>query len=412
MQRFACAVGLLALVGVAAIGCGSSGNVGHADAGRDGPMSSGGAGGSAGAAGVVGTGGSGNAVGGAGTGGSGGAAGIGGSAGVAGTGGASGSAGTAGTAGTGGSPGTAGTGGAGGAGPGGSAGNGTAGTGAAGAGGAGTGTAGAGAAGAGGAGMGAAGAGGAPAMWRIEPSGTTKGLVAIWGSSATDIWAVGYGTVVHNDGTGWRSVSIGQATNDDLIDVSGSGPDNIWIVSGSTHHVAWHYDGTSWSTSTINQTCFSVWTSGPNDAWAVGQTAISHYDGVSWTTTTPPDNVEHYAVWGSGPDDVWTVGVASPFNVAHKDVLGWTASTLQFGPRPNIINGIWGVASDKVWIASDDQNWGLVARWDGRTWSDMGVMLPSKLYSVWASGEDDIWAVGYNEIVHYDGNIWSVFEPY
>jgi len=56
-----------------------------------------------------------------------------------------------------------------------------------------------------------------------------------------------------------------------------------------------------------------VWGSSPTDIWAVGDEAtIVHYDGTSWSLSTvalAPGIVPDFrGVWGSGADDVWAVG--------------------------------------------------------------------------------------------------------
>jgi hypothetical protein len=46
--------------------------------------------------------------------------------------------------------------------------------------------------------------------WRSFPSGMTCTLYGVWGSEASDVWAVSEcGTILHWDGTGWTSVSSG-----------------------------------------------------------------------------------------------------------------------------------------------------------------------------------------------------------
>ena len=58
------------------------------------------------------------------------------------------------------------------------------------------------------------------------------GLIAVWGSSATDVWAVGSGgTILRNDGSGWKLVPSG--TTETLYVAWGTGPGDVWVV-GST----------------------------------------------------------------------------------------------------------------------------------------------------------------------------------
>ena len=47
-------------------------------------------------------------------------------------------------------------------------------------------------------------------VWSSVYSGTTEFLEGVWGTSASDVWAVGFGgTILHYNGTTWSSVSGG-----------------------------------------------------------------------------------------------------------------------------------------------------------------------------------------------------------
>ena len=55
------------------------------------------------------------------------------------------------------------------------------------------------------------------------------GFQAVWGSSDTDVWAVGDGgTAVHFDGQAWTLVAIGATEN--LTSVHGTGPNDVWVM--------------------------------------------------------------------------------------------------------------------------------------------------------------------------------------
>src|ERR1019366_4534722 len=65
----------------------------------------------------------------------------------------------------------------------------------------------------------------APHVGVILP--TTNGLQSIWGSSNSDVWAVGdMGTIVHFDGHTWALVPSGVTEN--LTCLTGTGPKDVW----------------------------------------------------------------------------------------------------------------------------------------------------------------------------------------
>ena len=74
---------------------------------------------------------------------------------------------------------------------------------------------------------------------------TTSSISGVWGSSGTDVFAVGHGgTILHYDGTGWSSMSSG--TSSTLKDVWGSSASDVFAV-GAGRGTILHYDGSSWS---------------------------------------------------------------------------------------------------------------------------------------------------------------------
>jgi hypothetical protein len=113
--------------------------------------------------------------------------------------------------------------------------------------------------------------------WSSVNSVTPNDLHGIWGSSATDVYAVGLsGTILHYDGTSWTAEQSG--TSNDLYGVWGSSATNVYAVGNSGTIL--HYDGTSWSlkSSGTNYNLRSVWGSSSTDVFAVGDYAtILHY---------------------------------------------------------------------------------------------------------------------------------------
>lgn len=68
-------------------------------------------------------------------------------------------------------------------------------------------------------------------------SGTTETLYAVWGSSATDVWAVGArGTILRWRGSSWAPVPSGTAN--DLYAVWGSGGD-VWVSGANGTVLKW-----------------------------------------------------------------------------------------------------------------------------------------------------------------------------
>src|SRR5258705_12876346 len=106
-------------------------------------------------------------------------------------------------------------------------------------------------------------------VWSSVPSGTTEILFGIWGTSTSDVWAVGNnGTILHYNGTSWSSVSSG--TSEFLFGIWGTSTSDVWAVGDNGTIL--HYNGASWSSigSATTDHLAGVWGAGASSVWAVG----------------------------------------------------------------------------------------------------------------------------------------------
>jgi PKD repeat protein len=109
-------------------------------------------------------------------------------------------------------------------------------------------------------------------------TGGTGSLRDVWGSSGSDVFAVGASsTILHYDGTGWSAMTGGTGS---LRDVWGSSGSDVFAVGGSGTIL--HYDGSGWSAmdSGMGWGLGGVWGSSGSDVFAVGSAGtILHYGG-------------------------------------------------------------------------------------------------------------------------------------
>ena len=112
--------------------------------------------------------------------------------------------------------------------------------------------------------------------WQIVHDDLEGALLSVWGSSATDIWAVGGDPteastpmVIHFDGTTWERLDPG--TQGDL-----------WWVFG--------------------------FAGGPVYMGGAGGRILRYQDGVFTLMTTPDTGLTVFGIWGASPSDVWAVG--------------------------------------------------------------------------------------------------------
>jgi hypothetical protein len=269
---------------------------------------------------------------------------------------------------------------------------------------------------------------------------------SIWGSSGSDVWAVGSGSLggllFHFDGGAWTSAfnplsdagAGGFSNNASLGGVWGSSSTDVWAVgddqSGATYGTILHNDGTGWQSVTVPSSAFppglptslsGVWGSGPGDVWAFGATAtggggysvLLHYDGGSWAVASNPfsgaDEQRQFVVgWGSSASDVWALGAIG--TVAHYDGGSWSNVWDTTG---NNLSGVWGAATDDVWAASNisGNNGGELLHWNGKSWASAFVTdggLQPQFGSISGSGSSDVWiASGTGGAFRWDGTSWS-----
>jgi hypothetical protein len=111
----------------------------------------------------------------------------------------------------------------------------------------------------------------------------TCNCVDLWGSSEKDIWAVG-SAILHFDGTRWTSV-VPEGSGILLWRVFGNSASDVFAVGYGGD--IWHFDGTAWSRmSTAGLTSailWDVWGSGPRNVYAATDSgSVLHYNGDGW----------------------------------------------------------------------------------------------------------------------------------
>ncbi len=238
--------------------------------------------------------------------------------------------------------------------------------------------------------------------WNTMNSGTSMGLNGIWGSSATNVFAVGWsGTILHWDGTSWTVMNSG--TQRDLSAVWGNSANSVFAVGGMQTILYWN--GTNWTKMTtpeLESSFNAVWGTAYNNVYVVGSDGdIYHFDGTVWTAMDSGTKATLYAIWGSSTSDIWAVGSATAHT--HYNGSAWSSS-----PFPLMITytGLWGTSASNIYIACVNVMTasGLVRHYDGSSWSTLTAPNGPPLNGIWGSSNFDIFVVGdEGTILHYGG---------
>ncbi len=236
--------------------------------------------------------------------------------------------------------------------------------------------------------------------WGSMNSGTSNYLAGVWGSSSSDVFAVGgFGTILHYDGSTWSSMSSG--TSKSLEGVWGSSGSDVFAI-GEAGTIL-HYDGSTWSpmSSGTSNYLWGVWGSSGSDVFAVGHFGtILHYDGSTWSSMSSGTDKNLYSVWGSSASDVFAVGEAG--TILHYDGSTW--SSMSSGTSV-YLRDVWGSSASDVFAVGDSN---IIRHYDGSTWSGISTGTGVFFYGVWDISASDVFAVGSGGTIrHYDGSTWS-----
>ena len=243
------------------------------------------------------------------------------------------------------------------------------------------------------------------AQWSVkEPSQYSTTELSVWGFSPTSAYvvggngALGSATIGHYDGYVWTQQLIPSTTL--LRGVWGSSESNLFAV-GAGGTILHSGDGSNWSsqTSPTDTTLYAVWGTSASDVFVVGAggTVLRTQDGgVTWQQLATPTTQDLRGVWGSSATDVYAVGLGGV--VVHFDGSSWVseASGVSFTLR-----GVWGSSQSDVYVAGLSG----VLHYDGSTWS----VSQSGYFGTAISGTSatNIYVVGGLGPLHFNGSSWQ-----
>lgn len=143
----------------------------------------------------------------------------------------------------------------------------------------------------------------------------------------------------------------------------------------------------------------SVWGSGPDDVWAVGEAGtILHWDGQRWSGGAFPPAFERSTelrqVTGTARDDVWAVGLLGV--AIHYDGKAW--SMVETGTT----DGLLAVAASAagVWVGGEG---GLLMQWNGRSFEKRSSGVTDHVRSIALVKPGDVWVSTSGELARGDG---------
>jgi len=167
-----------------------------------------------------------------------------------------------------------------------------------------------------------------------------------------------------------------------------------------------------------------VWGTAANNVLAISALEVRKFNGTSWIVGPMVPELEEGTGHRGGAPAVRALGgfdAASTFLSAVTipgegspdagrgimiKVMGMTG-TVAMPMRSLYAQGIWGRAANDVWAVGGDY----AIHWNGSAWENRstGIMQNADLQDVWGSSESDVWAVGAG-VYHWEGGSWRQVE--
>ncbi len=200
--------------------------------------------------------------------------------------------------------------------------------------------------------------------WSAQDSGTQEDLEAVFAASPTAVWAVGgtnAATIVKSTGNGKWTTETPPDPNAFLYGVWGSSATDLYAVGagGAILHSTGDGQWAAQTSGTMNS-LHAVWGSSANDVWVVGTNMILHSTGNGkWTAEKMAPMASLWGITGRA-GDLWAVGSATVNNSnvgvvyrSHGDGC-WAAVKIPASPP---LWSIWSNGTDLLVVGCHtDQN--------------------------------------------------------
>jgi hypothetical protein len=129
---------------------------------------------------------------------------------------------------------------------------------------------------------------GSGTSWTPEDLSPGVRVEEIWGSSATDVWAFGVAGAFHratSPTVTWQRYALSDRP---IRSVSGSGPNDVWVVEAGTPNKLWHWNGSAWAIVDTGATfpVIAVVAVAADDVHvSAEQGRMLHFNGTAWSET-------------------------------------------------------------------------------------------------------------------------------
>lgn len=235
--------------------------------------------------------------------------------------------------------------------------------------------------------------------------------IHLWGTAEDDIFlAAGWGMLAHFDGIRWRPFEF-QGPKDfyEMSWIFGLASDDVYVGMGGQGTA--HYDGESWKVVEAMRSINDLWGSGPDDLYGVTGSGLMHFDGFKWreVVTDLPADVRWRKVTGSGEKHVVLIGSDGPpsyrSRFAYFDGTRWQEAVI---PGDATLRDVWSAGPKDTYAVGLD---GVILHFDGESLTEMDSGTEKHLGSVHGTPGGEVFAVGFDVALRFDGSAWSTLPP-
>src|SRR5262249_13611271 len=151
--------------------------------------------------------------------------------------------------------------------------------------------------------------------------------------------------------------------------------------------------GAAWPSEWSGTGLYALAGSSSTDLWAFGEAGlIVHGNGTAWSTVASPTTATMFAAWTTSASDVWAAGDGT---VLHWHGTQWSAQNLTAAGLSDQLGGIWASGPDDVWAVGSEADstfrWkGVIYHFDGSRWSKM-ITTTGQFASIWGSSRTNVW---------------------
>jgi hypothetical protein len=233
----------------------------------------------------------------------------------------------------------------------------------------------------------------------LSEAATTEIRNTVWGTSSSDVWTggtAGNTSLQHWDGASWTTMAGAETA--DVTGLWGTSSTNVYAVGGT---YAQRWDGVSWTDVPTDATSglLAIWGSSATDIYAGGLNGmLVHSSGGNFTAVSGTGLNTNYtaAIWGTSASDVYIGGTA----VRHWDGTSWSAVSAGI----TNVQAIWGSSATDIWIGG---SLGKMVHWNGSAWSNVSGFGSGDISGIWGRASNDVYMVNRaGEIWHYNGSSW------